>query len=144
MNQKDKSEEILRNLLKEHYNPKSDVLLDDEHISKIKFNLGTYDLYHGDFQGGLRNFLLEGKKIENINEAGNYLGKLVTLRSVMFCQSPGQTFCETCAGPRLSRFKKGLAIPATDMTSAILAASMAAMHKNTTTTTTIDLDMAIT
>lgn len=88
--------------------------------------------------------LLEGRKIENINEAGNYLGKLVSLRSVMFCQSPGQTFCETCAGPRLSRFKKGLAIPATDMTSAILAASMAAMHKNTTTTTTIDLEMAIT
>jgi hypothetical protein len=57
----------------------------------------------------------------------------------MYCQYPGQTYCETCAGKRLSRFKDGLSIPATDMTSAILAASMAAMHKNTTTTVKLDL-----
>lgn len=81
----------------------------------------------------------DGKVIENINEAGNYLGKIVKIRSTMYCQYPGQTYCETCAGKRLSRFKDGLSIPATDMTSAILAASMAAMHKNTTTTVKLDL-----
>lgn len=80
----------------------------------------------------------EGKIVENINEANNYLGKVVRVRSTQYCKSPGQTYCTTCAGERLSRFKKGLAIPATDMTSAILAASMAAMHKNTTTTAKID------
>ena len=80
----------------------------------------------------------EGKLVENINEANNYLGKVVRVRSTQYCKSPGQTYCTTCAGERLSRFKKGLAIPATDMTSAILAASMAAMHKNTTTTAKID------
>lgn len=83
-----------------------------------------------------------GKVIENINEAGNYLGKMVKLRSVLYCQNPGQTYCSTCAGVRLSRFKDGLAIPATDMTSAILAASMAAMHKNTTTTVKLDINSA--
>ena len=80
-----------------------------------------------------------GKVIENINDAGNYMGKAIKVRSVMYCQSPGQTYCEVCAGVRLSRFKDGLSIPATDMTSAILAASMAAMHKNTTTTVKLDL-----
>ena len=78
------------------------------------------------------------KPIENINEAGNYLGKTLHLRSVIRCKSPGQTFCSTCAGPRLSSFKEGLAIPATDLTSTVLAASMAAMHKNTTTTARLD------
>lgn len=85
----------------------------------------------------------KGKVIENINEAGNYLGKMVKLRSVMYCQFPGQTFCSTCAGPRLSRFKDGLANPATDMTSAILAASMAAMYKNTTTTVKLDINSVV-
>lgn len=58
LNQKDKSEQILRDLLLDHITE-----MDDATISRIKFNLGTYDLYHGRFQKGLRGFLLEGKKI---------------------------------------------------------------------------------
>lgn len=83
------------------------------------------------------------KPIENLNEANNYLGKVVKLRSPMYCKYPGQTFCEICAGERLSRFKKGLSIPATDMSGAILAASMAAMHKNTLSVATLDLETAL-
>lgn len=83
------------------------------------------------------------KPIENVNEAGNYLGRAIKLRSPMYCKYPGQTFCEVCAGERLSRFKKGLSIPATDMTGAILAASMAAMHKNTLSLAKLDLNTAM-
>lgn len=83
------------------------------------------------------------KPIENITEAGNYLGKMIKVRSPMYCKFPGQTFCEVCAGARLSRFKKGLSIPATDVTSAILAASMAAMHKNSLTITKLDLETSL-
>ena len=85
-----------------------------------------------------------GKVIQNLEEAKNYIGKPISVRSPMYCLSSGQTFCEVCAGHRLGRFRKGLSIPATDMTSAILAASMAAMHKNTTTTTVVDFETALT
>lgn len=56
LNEKDKSEETLRSLLE---TPN----LTPEQISKIKFNLGTYDLEHGKFQEGLKGFIQEGKKI---------------------------------------------------------------------------------
>lgn len=81
--------------------------------------------------------------VENLNAAGNYLGKAIRVRSTMYCQYPGQTFCEACAGPKLSRFKKGLAIPGTDLTSMILAASMASMHKNGFTIAKLDLKTAM-
>lgn len=56
LNQKDKSEAILRELVERPDIP-------DELMHRIKFNLGTYDLYKGKFQQGLKGFLLEGKKI---------------------------------------------------------------------------------
>lgn len=83
------------------------------------------------------------KRIENISEAGNYLGKLIRVRSPAFCLEKGERFCSACAGPSLSAYKKGMIIPATNMTSAIMAASMAAMHKNTTTTAKFALDKVI-
>lgn len=83
------------------------------------------------------------KRIENISEANNYLGKLIRVRSPGTCWEKGERFCSTCAGPSLSAYKKGLIIPATNMTSAIMGASMAAMHKNTTTTARFALDKVI-
>lgn len=56
LNQKDKSEAILRELVERDDIP-------EELVPRIKFNLGTYDLYAGKFQQGLRGFLLEGKKL---------------------------------------------------------------------------------
>lgn len=57
LNQKDKSEDILRDLLaREHELP-------ENVLSRVKFNLGTYDLYKGKFQQGLKGFLIEGKKL---------------------------------------------------------------------------------
>lgn len=80
------------------------------------------------------------KPIENITEASNYLGKIVRVRSPAYCKQGPLLFCSVCAGPRLSRFKEGLIIPGTDLTAAIMAASMAAMHKNVTTTADFDLE----
>lgn len=56
LNQKDKSEHILRELVQ-----RTD--LPENVMHRVKFNLGTYDLYKGKFQEGLRGFLLEGKKL---------------------------------------------------------------------------------
>lgn len=58
LNQKDKSEAILRDLLETHI-----CEMNQNTISRLLFNLGTYDLYKGAFKKGLRGFLLEGKNI---------------------------------------------------------------------------------
>lgn len=57
LNQKDKAEAILR---KELENPKHD----EKIKTKIRFNLGTYELLRDEFQSGLRKFLFEGRKLD--------------------------------------------------------------------------------
>lgn len=42
--------------------------LPEETILKIKFNLGTYYLYHDEFQKGLRHFILDGAKMRLWNQ----------------------------------------------------------------------------
>lgn len=56
-NKKFEAEKILHHVL-ENYKD-----LPEETIVKIKFNLGTYYLYHDDFQRGLRHFILDGAKM---------------------------------------------------------------------------------
>ena len=58
MNERDKAEEILHDVL---LNTKN---LSEEYTTKIKFNLGTYYLYRDEFQKGLNLFLEEGKKLD--------------------------------------------------------------------------------
>ncbi len=57
LNQKDKAEEILRKQLE---NPR----VDEKTKTKIRFNLGTYELLRDEFQSGLRKFLFEGRKLD--------------------------------------------------------------------------------
>jgi tetratricopeptide (TPR) repeat protein len=56
LNRKNEAEEILRKELE-------DPSIDDEMRTKIKFNLGTYELLKDQFQDGLRKFLFEGRKM---------------------------------------------------------------------------------
>ena len=57
LNQKDRAEEILRLQLA---NPRNN----EEVKTKIRFNLGTYELLRDEFQSGLRKFLFEGRKLD--------------------------------------------------------------------------------
>jgi tetratricopeptide (TPR) repeat protein len=57
LNEKQKSEDILREMVK-----RTDI--SEQVMNRVKFNLGTYDLYHGEFQKGLKGFILEGKKLD--------------------------------------------------------------------------------
>lgn len=81
LNEKDKSEAILRELIT--YDD-----LPEELTNRIKFNLGTYDLYAGKFKQGMKGFLLEGKKLgiwKNATlpfkfwEGGIYPGKTIVI-----------------------------------------------------------------
>lgn len=82
-------------------------------------------------------------RIQSLEEASNYMGKVIRVRSPGYCKSKSSVYCKKCAGPRLSKFPEGLAIPASEITGIILAASMAAMHKNTTEVTTLDLSTSL-
>lgn len=55
LNQKDKSEAILREMIKED--------LPLEVKQRVLFNLGTYDLYKGEFKKGLKGCILRGKEL---------------------------------------------------------------------------------
>jgi tetratricopeptide (TPR) repeat protein len=57
LNRKSEAEKILREELE---NPKNN----EEVKTKIRFNLGTYELLRDEFQSGLRKFLFEGRKLD--------------------------------------------------------------------------------
>ena len=87
--------------------------------------------------------ILGGKTIQTLEEAKTYMGKPIVVRSPGYCKSKSSVYCKVCSGERLFRFPEGLAIPASEITGIILAASMAAMHKNTTEVTTLDLSTSL-
>jgi hypothetical protein len=59
LNRKSESELVLRKILTE---PRTDDI-----DARVKFNLGTYELATGDFQAGLKYFLLEGRRFNTWN-----------------------------------------------------------------------------
>jgi len=57
LNRREEAEQILTDLLS------NSEKFDEETITKIKFNLGTYLLYRDKFQEGMQNFIFEGAKM---------------------------------------------------------------------------------
>ena len=82
--------------------------------------------------------------VENEQMAGNYLGKVIAVRSPMFCKMEGDTLCKVCAGDKLGRYETGLTIPLTEISSLLLAASMAKMHTSGLSSAEMDLDEVLT
>lgn len=78
--------------------------------------------------------------VENNDVASNYLNKDIVVRSPMFCKLEGDRICKICAGTRLSQFPTGMGIPVTEISSIILAASMAAMHAQVLSTAKLDFN----
>lgn len=60
--------------------------------------------------------------------AGSYLGKVVTRRSPQFCRLKMTDWCATCLGPHLSRAPKELSQAIVAVGSTIMLTSMGAMH----------------
>lgn len=61
LNRKNEAEQVLRRELENPIN-------DEEVKTKIRFNLGTYELLRDEFQSGLRKFLFEGRKLSYWNK----------------------------------------------------------------------------
>ena len=60
--------------------------------------------------------------------AGKYLGKVVTVRSPMFCKLDKTDYCSRCVGKRLSDTPTGLSSAVSEYGSAFLGIFLAAAH----------------
>lgn len=79
-------------------------------------------------------------KIGDSEDVSKYLGQVVRTRSPMYCRLPGEEICSTCAGDAMAKYKTGIALPLTEISHAILTASMKAMHTNSLTVNDFNLD----
>lgn len=70
-------------------------------------------------------YLLNGKVIENAND---YIGQVITIRSTMFCKSKGEKFCKKCAGDILASSPNGVGLKLLDVSGALLTISLKGMH----------------
>lgn len=86
LNKKIEAEAILRQILEEPHN--------DDIDTRVKFNLGTYDIRNGNFKDGIKNFLLHGRKL-NIWESytlpkNNYWkGDIQPGKTILMCHDGG-------------------------------------------------------
>lgn len=76
-----------------------------------------------------RNIIV-GSTVKPIEDNVNYIGKKLILRSPMECalNEKGNTYCSVCVGNIMKDYKKGIAILSTEITGALLNASMKSMH----------------
>lgn len=87
--------------------------------------------------------IINGKtqyKVTQDDDVSKYLGQVVRTRSPMYCRMPGEEICSTCAGDAMAKYKTGIALPLTEVSHAILTASMKAMHTNSLTVNDFNLD----
>jgi hypothetical protein len=84
--------------------------------------------------------------VENVEQAGEYLGKSIKVRSPMYCklQGDGNSRCRICCGENLFKFPDGFAIPATEVSGILLYASMKAMHGTVLSTAKLNLAASLT
>lgn len=78
--------------------------------------------------------------IETENQARNYIGKYIRVRSPAYCKLTSDTICCVCAGEKLSRFENGMSSAATEVSSIILYIRMAAMHGVSLNTTLLKIE----
>ena len=78
--------------------------------------------------------------VENDQAAENYLGKLVRVRSPMYCIAPGEFICEVCAGVKFAKFRFSLSIPVQEISAKVLLSKLKKMHGTVLMSTTIELE----
>lgn len=86
LNRKTEGEAILRKILEEPHN--------DEIDARVKFNLGSYDMRNGNFKDGLKNFLLQGRKLSiwesyTLPKHNEWDGSIQPGKTVLLCQDGG-------------------------------------------------------
>lgn len=99
-----------------------------------------YTITENNYDGLIGRYIVENGSLvyfDNRTMIEKYIGKTVELRSMRFCNSPGETFCKVCAGTNMT--KTSVPLITTDIAGTILNASMKKMHNATMQTTKFDI-----
>ena len=86
LNRKTEGEAILCKILEEPHNEEID--------TRVKFNLGTYDIHNGKFKDGISKFLLEGRKLDiwesyTLPKDKKWQGDPQPGKTILMCQNGG-------------------------------------------------------
>lgn len=98
---------------------------------KAPHYIGNYMLHDGEL------VLLDE---ENVKQ---FFGKIIEVRSPIYCLTEGANFCAKCMGERIASTPQALSTYASDVGSLFLSLFMAAMHGKSLKTTEMDLDTAL-
>lgn len=86
LNRKKEGEQTLRSILEEPHTEEID--------NKVRFNLGSYDLYNGEFKKGNRTVLLDEKKINtrlqfSFPKHNYWSGEVIPGKTILICAEAG-------------------------------------------------------
>ena len=106
--------------------------------------LGLDVLITKDNQNSLigRNYI-SGSSVKTIEDGVNYIGKILTIRSPMYCKEKGSIYCTTCVGEIMKDYKKGFSLLSTEVSGTMLNASMKSMHNAVVKTMKFNINEAI-
>lgn len=109
-----------------------DVLLTKKNFDKYVYRF----IWNGKKDKDGNNIIIELTE-DNIDE---YIGKVIKLRSPMYCKVPGNTICSVCLGSVFERMGlKNIGLTTTTPSSVIMNKSMKAMHDISVKLADIDL-----
>lgn len=77
--------------------------------------------------------------VETKEQASNYLGKVVTRRTPLYCKLPSTDWCRYCLGETLGTNKDAAAVAVSNLGSICLAISLKSFHASGVSTTTAKL-----
>lgn len=80
------------------------------------------------------------KVVEDIKEAGTYLGKSVTVRSPMYCKADGEWICSSCLTDYYKNSANSIPITVLEVGAVILGMFMAAMHGKVLSTVDVEIE----
>lgn len=75
-------------------------------------------------------YVIEGNKIKPIENPSEYVGKIITIRSPMYCKRKGSEFCAVCVGKVMAGYPNGISLVTTDVSGILLNLSMKTMHNS--------------
>lgn len=80
------------------------------------------------------------KRVSTVEEAKQYAGKHVEIRSPSFCLGKGETICEVCMAEALLENPTGISLVITGVGGTILNMGMKGMHDTTVKVAEVDVD----
>lgn len=75
--------------------------------------------------------ILKGRTLVNnasIDNIDSYLGKVIEIRSPMYCKSHGTTYCKKCVGSNMVNYQDGISLALLSVSQTLLTISLKAMH----------------